>query len=44
MNSTSAIRSTCSTRNVGYVMGSVSRFERMFGPDILPAARLEEEH
>ncbi len=31
-------------RNVGYVMGSVSRFLEDVGPDILPAARLEEEH
>ncbi|MGO9056984.1 MAG: ATP-dependent helicase [Candidatus Binataceae bacterium] len=31
-------------RNVGYVMGSVSRFLEDVGPEILPAARLEEEH
>ena len=31
-------------RSVGYVMGRVSRFLEDVGPEILPAARLEEEH
>jgi len=30
-------------RNMGYVMGRVSRFLEDLGPEILPAARLEEE-
>jgi DNA helicase II / ATP-dependent DNA helicase PcrA len=30
-------------RNAGYVMGRVSRFLEDLGPEILPAARLEEE-